>query len=185
MLNQVTLNYFFWFVEYLKKNTRESHAIPRKINMWLPCQLKIGKYDSSETATEVSGYRVVHMSTMVRAYHNASVHHGQLSPECLHFLIALASLETTRGSSVEEVFGCTRCGYRSEKYKLYEEIPQNKRGRNPSSLNVSLQLTSYNTSISPTGIRRLLSSMNLPAPSASGFQKSSNTQINLLDPTHL
>ena len=150
MLNQVTLNYFFWFVEYFKKNTRESHAIPRKINMWLPCQLKIGKYDSSETATEVSGYRVVHMSTMVRAYHNASVHHGQLSPECLHFLIALASLETTRGSSVEEVFGCTRCGYRSEKYKLYEEIPQNKRGRNPSSLNVSLQLTSYNTSISPT-----------------------------------
>ena len=73
-------------------------------------------------------------------------HHANppFSPRCTHFLVALTSLEKTRGSSVEEVFRHTDCGYKSEKYKLYKEIPQSKPGHNPSSLNVSPQLASYN-----------------------------------------
>ena len=72
------------------------------------------------------------------------------------------------------VFGCTICEFKSKKYKLYNEVQQKKPERNPSEINVGLQLALHNTSISTAGARRLLSCLSLPSPSASGMQKAAN-----------
>ena len=115
------------------------------------------------------------MHTMVRAYHEAMLAHRYAAGGmCDGILVALSIFEVKRGAGVEEVFGCNTCEYKSAKKWLYTEIKQNKPGRNPSELNVGLQLGLHNTSISTVGARRLLSSMSLPCPASSAMQKSAN-----------
>ena len=138
-------------------------------------QLNYSERGHPHCPEEVSGYRLVHLGTIVRELQEAVKAHRNNSNDCDGLLIPLAKYEVKRGTGVEEVFGCRKCNFKSQQRPLFQEIVQNhKPGRNPCESNVALQLACHNTSLSTTGARKFLSCMNLPAPSASGMQKAAN-----------
>ena len=125
---------------------------------------------------EVSGYRLVHLGTVARELQAAVKAHRNKSNDCDGLLIPLSEYEVKRGTGVEEVFGCRKCSFKSQRKPLFQDVVQkHKPGRNPCESNVALQLACHNTSLSTTGARRFLACMALPAPSASGMQKAANS----------
>ena len=123
---------------------------------------------------EVEGYRLVHMPTLVRAYHDAVMAHQHFDRTCNGILVALSEYEVKWGLGVSAVFGCTSCEFAGGLTPLFAEIKQHKPGRNPADVNVGFQLALHNTTISSTGARRFLSCLSLHGPSSSGLQKSAN-----------
>ncbi|PIK40308.1 hypothetical protein BSL78_22850 [Apostichopus japonicus] len=127
------------------------------------------------SVAESTGNRVVNLQVKVRAYHSAMMAHREASNGCAGLLISVSDMEEFVGLGSKVVFGCTLCNYRSELLPLYKVLNQsNKPGRNPSELNIALQLGLHQTSISSTAARRLLSSISLPSPAVSTLQKSAN-----------
>lgn len=70
--------------------------------------MKTGRYfrpnSSGSTINEVNEYRLVHLSTMVRVYHDAMMSHRDFKNTYNGILVALADHELKRGPAVEEVF---------------------------------------------------------------------------------
>ena len=66
---------------------------------------------------------------------------------------------------------CTKCGYTSRLYKLYEEVPSKARGPKFASPNVGLQVGLLESAMQS---RVLLASSNIPPPNRAAIQRLSN-----------
>ena len=69
---------------------------------------------------------------------------------------------------------CKTCGWVSDRHKMYKEIQSPKRGPNPAVPNLTMHAGLQETSMGPTGARRLFNSMNLVPPCRSGMQRNAN-----------
>ena len=122
------------------------------------------------------GYRFVNINSAVELGAQAVLDHQQKQPECDGQPKLLAEAEERRGLAVSEVMSCKKCRYKTEKTKLYSEIPHEgkRRGRRTATPNMSFQIGLQSTGIATSGARRLLTSMDTAVPSTSGLQKISN-----------
>ena len=77
------------------------------------------------------GYRFVNIKSAVELGAQAVLDHQRKHPECDSQPKLLAEEEERRGLAVSEMMSCQKCGYTTEKTKLYSEIPHKgqRRGR--------------------------------------------------------
>ena len=118
---------------------REIHSVTGKSVMHLrPLTQSAGKLGEFKLSgpsdmSELNGYIFVHMPTMVRA--SLQFCHGRPPgyQRSMHRHLSGTSkvYGTKRGAGMEEVFGCPKCGVKSEKTVLYRSLPQHKPGKNP------------------------------------------------------
>ena len=122
------------------------------------------------------GYRFVNNKSAVELGAQAVLDHQRKHPECDGQPKLLAEEEERRGLPVSEMMSCQKCGYKTEKTKLYSEIPHKgqRRGRRTATPNMAFQVGLQNTGIAASGARRLLTSMDTAVPSSSGLQKIEN-----------
>ena len=69
------------------------------------------------------------------------------------------------------ILTCTACDMKSQRTKLYEEIPTTKQGRKYAAGNIRLALMSQDMPIGPTAIQLLFAAVGLRAGSLTGLQK--------------
>ena len=69
---------------------------------------------------------------------------------------------------------CTKCGFMSGIYKLYNEIETGKRGRRPAAPNVGLQVGLQESTTGNVKGRLILTCLNLPVPNRSVMQRTAN-----------
>jgi hypothetical protein len=79
-----------------------------------------------------------------------------------------------RGICWAMVLSCAKCGYKSKKYKLYEEVKSSTSGRKAAAPNIGLQVGLAKQGISSSGMIEILSATNTIPPSHSSLQKSAN-----------
>ena len=72
--------------------------------------------------------------------------------------------QVKRGLCWKHALECTKCGYTSRLYKLYEEVPSKARGPTFASPNVGLQVGLLESAIGNATSRVLLASSNIPPP---------------------
>ena len=122
------------------------------------------------------GYRFVNIKSAVELGAQAVLDHQRKHPECDGQQKLLAEEEERRGLPVSEMMSCQKCGYKTEKTKMYSEIPHKgqRRGRRTATPNMAFQVGLQNTGIAASGARRLLTSMDTAVPSSSGLQKIEN-----------
>ena len=169
-----------------RDHNRHSHTMllrPKKTEESI-----LQKYEQCKnSACQAVGNRIVDMTLMATAYHEAQQNHIKIQPACCNVLLPRQELEVQRGLGVEEVFGCNSCGFCSKRYKLYStQYNQHRRpGRAAVAQNVGLQIGLHNTSIASAAIRRLLSCLDITVPSRSGLQKAANRVGPLLEQENL
>ena len=88
-----------------------------------------------------------------------------------HFTVYL---QVKRGICWKHALTCTKCGYTSRLYKLYEEVPSKARGPKFASPNVGLQVGLLESAIGNAKSRVLLASSNIPPPNRDAMQRLSN-----------
>lgn len=82
--------------------------------------------------------------------------------------------EKQKGLCWSQALRCTNCKYKSNRFKLYEEVKSNSRGPKYAKANLALQAGLQECAIGNYKARVLLLSTNTPAPSRSGMQKAAN-----------
>jgi hypothetical protein len=69
---------------------------------------------------------------------------------------------------------CNKCSYKLKMFNLFEEIENKSSGRKAANINRGLQVGLTQVSMGNAGLRKLLLSASIPAPSTKGMQKVSN-----------
>ena len=120
------------------------------------------------------GYRFVNVNSAVNLGVQAVLDHQRAKPECDGKPELMPNAEVCRGLAVSEMMYCKKCGFHTDKTKLYTEIPRTGRGRRTATPNMALQVGLHNTGIAAAGAMRLLSAMDTTVPSRNALQKLSN-----------
>lgn len=113
--------------------------------------------------------------------------HQQVSPMCLGFLQWDQHSEEQWGLGWRERAICNKCTYKSSMFNMFKEIVNKSPGRKAADINRGLQVGLTQVSMGNAGLRKLLLSASIPAPSTKGMQKVSNKvckeiiQENILD----
>ncbi|CAC5419325.1 unnamed protein product [Mytilus coruscus] len=84
------------------------------------------------------------------------------------------SMEEKWGSAWRECAKCNQSIYRSKMFNLYEEVASIKRGRRAAKINLGLQVGLQHTPISTASYRKICMASNIPPPSVSSLQHTSN-----------
>ncbi|KAL3880624.1 hypothetical protein ACJMK2_032848 [Sinanodonta woodiana] len=113
--------------------------------------------------------------------------HQQVSPMCLGFLQWDQHSEEQWGLGWRKRAICNKCTYKSSMFNMFKEIVNKSPGRKAADINRGLQVGLTQVSMGNAGLRKLLLSASIPAPSTKGMQKVSNKvckeiiQENILD----
>ena len=100
--------------------------------------------------------------------------HFQQYPHCDGFLEWDMSNEERWGMGNSESAICTKCPYKSKRFRLYNELNTGKRGRKAATVNVTLPAALSQTPIFSTSFRKINLRTNVPAPSVKGLQNRTN-----------
>lgn len=101
--------------------------------------------------------------------------HNLWSESCTGNLCWDTTHEYQWGICWREALTCEKCHFVSPLYKLYHEVESDKPGQKDAAPNNrALQVGLSHTGISNTGMRTILMTIGIPAPSASGMQKQCN-----------
>ncbi len=122
------------------------------------------------TAKNGDEYRIFHKGLLQNLFNEAYREH----PGCEGELIFDHFREKKVGLAWQQGLKCTVCMYQSRVHKLYREVYTGKPGRRPAELNLALQVGLSQSPAGNCAARVILNSTGIPAPSASGLQKSSN-----------
>ena len=121
------------------------------------------------------GHRILDVEKLLQAINNIHREHDVGSPNCKHLDWQLPEeREIIHGLAITASFRCQSCQFVSTPQKLYREMASKGPGRKKAVPNMSLQVGLYQTNISGTAVRRLLTALSTPAPVMSTLQKSSN-----------
>lgn len=89
------------------------------------------------------------------------------------------------GSCWIEMVKCDTCDYRSDSYKLYEEVSGTKRGRRAATANIGLGVGMTQTSSGPSSVVKLYASCNIPPPTRQGLQKTSRSVGKIIEKANI
>ena len=87
--------------------------------------------------------------------------------------------EVQKGLCWKQALGCTKCHYVSKTYKLYDEVMSDRRGAKSAAPNLGLQVGLQESTTGNAKARVIIASTNMPPPSRSGMQLSSNKVGNI------
>ena len=110
--------------------------------------------------------RLLHLKKLEVMWNHAIKNHGLSSPDCSDMEFTTA-VEVHRGLVVQQGLECKNCKYKTEVFKLYNEVdpPTKKPGPKAAAVNVALQVALMGTTMFNTKVRSLLSAMDLRVPS--------------------
>lgn len=137
---------------------------PRSVE---PSQMK------RENTTPSSGMRLMHGGKMSEAFNEAFRDHQEASEDCQQPNIIIVA-EKKIGLCWQVCLGCTSCNFKTAFKRLYEEAQSPRRGPNPATPNVGLAVGLQDMPLGNTKARYLLTSMDIPPPSRSCMQRTSN-----------
>lgn len=100
--------------------------------------------------------------------------HLSKRPTCKGNLQWNTHKEEQRGFVWRATLNCDNCNFISKKYKLYKEVQTTKKGPKPAAINYGMQVGLSQVSMGSSGLRKILLSGNIPAPSTKGMQNSAN-----------
>jgi hypothetical protein len=119
-------------------------------------------------------YILVHKQKSELFWNKVILEHHKAFPRCAGPVVDDVGRSQKMGTVWILAAKCTRCQYKSEKEKLYEEVHTGKRGRKAAATNLRLQIALSKNSISNTAMHHILSSMNVNPPSKSGLTQTAN-----------
>lgn len=128
--------------------------------------------------------RLINMTKCTQMWNKTILAHSNTDCRVPQFEI---NREIKKGLGWKQGLICTKCGYASPLYKLYEEVDHEGRGPKTAACNVRLQVGLQDTPIGNTRARVLIASTNTPPPARSGMNKlatkvgSSIEQLNKCD----
>lgn len=143
---------------------------PRRDRVTQLQRAQVAETQDPETNTN----RLVHLGKTASLWNEAFHQHSQENPRCGANLTWDTSHERRRGLASAFRLKCSQCKYTSVTHKLYTEVKTNRPGPNPAAVNLGLQAGLAHTSLSATGIVKLLLATNTPAPNLSSLQKAAN-----------
>lgn len=100
--------------------------------------------------------------------------HLSEKPNCRGNLLWDDSKEEQRGFVWRAILFCDKCNYISKKFNLYTTLQSKKRGPKTAAINHGMQVGLSQVPIGGAGLRKILLSGNIPAPSTKGMQLSAN-----------
>lgn len=119
-------------------------------------------------------YRLVHLEKLSDMWNQSFRQHQNEKPNCEGFLYWDTRKEEQRGFVWRATLSCDQCSFISNKYKLYTEIPCKKKGPKAAAINYGIQVGLTQVPMGAAGLRKILLSGNIPAPSTKGMQNSAN-----------
>lgn len=135
---------------------------------------------STNEEGELCTMRLLQLKSVQVMFFEGYREHSMKSPTCTGMLCFDIHREKQRGVCWQEALKCDKCTFKTKLYKLYDEIPSSGRGRRAAVPNRSLQVGLSHSSMTISGLRTVLLSMNVPAPSYSGMQVSANKVLQTL-----
>lgn len=117
--------------------------------------------------------RFLHKDRIVNMWNTCIEEHGEKRTHCKIPQFEVHK-EVKKGICWSQKLKCTKCNYTSKLYKLYDEAPSDARGPKYALPNLGLQVGLQDCPMSSTKAQLLLLSVNAPAPSRSGMQKTAN-----------
>lgn len=124
--------------------------------------------------TSSSGNRVISITKNEDMWNSIMHEHKEQNANCDGFLSWDRKREKYWGMSTEQYGKCNKCEYRSGRYVLYDEIITGHRGRRAAMINHGVHVGLSQVSLGPTGLKTILHSCNIPAPTNCGMQKAAN-----------
>lgn len=118
---------------------------------------------------EANSYRIINLKKN-ELWNRVFKDHREQHPNCRGYLSWDLNKEEQWGFGWCETAICSTCTYISPKFKLYNEIETEKRGRKCADINLGIQIGLTQTSIGPTALSKILLCGNIPAPSQTGMQ---------------
>lgn len=125
-------------------------------------------------SSEKNTNRIVTIKKNSEMWNEVFREHGIESPACDGYLDWDLSKEEKRGSAWREVATCSKCQYKSKTYNLYDEVITNRPGRRAAKINLGRQVGIQHTPGGTTSYRQVCMASNIPPPSVSGMQHTSN-----------
>lgn len=123
---------------------------------------------------EANTYRLIQVKANEKMWNEVFREHANRHPCCNGDLEWDEEGEQQQGLCWIERAKCSRCPYVSQRYKLYSEVGEGKRGKKSAAPNLSIHTALSQTPVGYTSFRKMLLSTNTPAPSNSGLLKSAN-----------
>ncbi len=120
--------------------------------------------------------RIFCLQNTSKLWNTAFTEHKQISPRCAGDLDWDMGAEVQRGLGWEERLKCSQCAYVSPRHKLYRELESEDlgRGRRALAINRSVMVGLNHSGIGYDGLKNILLTMNIPAPSISCMQRNAN-----------
>lgn len=125
-------------------------------------------------------YMLLHRTKMCDFWNEAFQAHIKFCRECTGKLVLNDELCKKWGLVWEIAANCTKCNFKSDPKKIYEEISTGQCGRKSADVNIGLQVGLSKQGISNTGIRQVLAAANVIPPASSNMQKASNKVTKLI-----
>lgn len=123
---------------------------------------------------DYNSHRIVCVYKMEEMWNAVFREHQTTNPDCKGLLLWDLANEEMRGLGCRQNVICSSCRYKSKRYTLYEELQTQKAGRKNSKLNMSIHVGLSQTPIAQSGLRKILLSGNIQAPSAATLQRRAN-----------
>lgn len=124
---------------------------------------------------ELDSYRILHLGKTVELFNSSFKQHWKQSPKCTGSLTFDFTCEVKHGLGWQECLQCTHCEFKSQKWKLYNEVVRKSRGRRPADLNLGLQIGLNHNGLGNSGFCNILQALNIPPPCLNGMQQNSNS----------
>ena len=125
-------------------------------------------------STEGNTYRLVHRDKLTNMWNSVFAEHRAMSPKCKGTLVIDNESEKQVGLCWQEAARCTKCEYKSGRFKLYHEVRAGKRGPKCAGINRTAAAGLTKTRTDKLGLRVLMLSMMHPAPGQTALQRRSN-----------
>ena len=155
---------------------QESNANPPMLLR--PIRPRETELDRVQRAPAVDGetdtYRLISPRKTAQMFNEAHREHMLTYKDCAGSLDWDSESEIQRGLAWRVQVKCNTCKYISQRYNLYNEVPLTRRGPKVASCNYGVQVGLAHTSVSNTGLSKILLSANTPAPSLSSMQAAAN-----------
>ena len=170
------------------ERAREQEANAQPPMLLRPTTTSDSQLDAAQTPRQqdpdLQTYRLLHLQKTAHLWNEAIHEHRKYSRYCKGKLMWDMAGEVQWGLGWKERLKCLRCDYVSERHKLYDEVPSDRPGPKAATCNYGAQVGMAHTSVSNTGLAKILLAANTPAPSLSSMQAAANKVGSILENTN-
>ena len=123
---------------------------------------------------ESNVYIVVHRGKMCEMWNSAFMAHRLHNNTCTGCLEWDDDMCKKWGLAWKVVLKCTRCRFKTDEYRLYEEVKSDRQGPKAATINTGLQVGLMKQGMSNTGMKEILTAANIPSPALTSMQRTTN-----------